>query len=82
MSAPRLGIRFEPCEGPNNLRIFGPDGQPFLTHQQMADRAEAERQRAEAERPQRTSRRGRTPAPRADADRLAARLRELGVDPE
>ena len=28
----RLGVRFEPGEGPNDLRILGPDGQPFLTH--------------------------------------------------
>jgi len=59
--SPRLGIRFEPCEGTDSLRIIGPDGQPFFTHQQMAEQAEAERRRA---------------------DRLAARLRELGEDPE
>ena len=40
--SPRLGIRFEPGEGPDSLRIFGPDGQPFFTHQQMAEHAEAE----------------------------------------
>ena len=45
--SPRLGIRFEPGEGPDNLRIFGPDGQPFRTHQELMDQAEAERHRAE-----------------------------------
>jgi len=64
----RLGIRFEPGEGPNNLRIIGPDGQPFLTHQQLMEQAEAERQRAEAEHQR--------------AERLAARLRELGIEPD
>ena len=57
----RLGIRFEPGEGPNNLRIIGPDGQRFLTHQELMEQVEAERQRAE---------------------RLAARLRELGIEPD
>jgi Uma2 family endonuclease len=66
--SPRLGIRFEPGEGPNNLRILGPDGEPFVTHQQLADRAEAQRQRAEAEHQR--------------AERFAAKLRELGVEPE
>ena len=66
--SPRLGIRFEPGEGSNNLRIVGPDGEPFVTHQQLADRAEAQRQRAEAERQR--------------AERFASKLRELGVEPE
>jgi len=57
----RLGIRFEPGEGPNNLRILGPDGQRLLTHQELMEQVEAERQRAE---------------------RLAARLRELGIEPD
>ena len=29
--SPRLRIRFDPGEGPDNLRIFGPDGSQFLT---------------------------------------------------
>jgi Uma2 family endonuclease len=73
--SPRLGIRFQPGEGPNNLTIIGPDGEPFATHQQLADRAEAERQRAEAERQ-------RAEAERQRAERLAAKLRELGIEPE
>ena len=64
MSARRLGIRFEPGEGPDNLRIIGPDGQPFFTHQEMAEHAEAERRRAEAERQR--------------ADRLAAQAPRAG----
>ena len=31
--SPGSRIRFEPGEGPDSLRIIGPDGQPFLTHQ-------------------------------------------------
>jgi Uma2 family endonuclease len=67
-TSPRLGIRFEPGEGPDNLTIVGPDGQPFLTYVELFEDREAQRQRAEAE-----SQR---------ADRLAARLRELGLEPE
>ena len=67
-TSPRLGIRFEPGEGPDNLTIIGPDGRPFLTYVELFEDREVQRQRAEAE-----SQR---------ADRLAARLRELGLEPE
>ena len=43
----RLGIRFEPGDGPDNLKISGPDGQPFRTHQELMDQADAERQRGD-----------------------------------
>jgi Uma2 family endonuclease len=66
--SPRLGIRFEPGKGPNNLMIFRPDGNPFLTYVQLMEQFEAERQRAEAERQR--------------ADRYLAKLRELGIEPE
>ncbi|QEH35570.1 hypothetical protein OJF2_41230 [Aquisphaera giovannonii] len=73
--SPRLGIRFEPGEGEDSLRIFGPDGEPFQTTLQfVAERDEARRE-ARAER-------NRADEERARADRLAARLRELGVEPE
>ncbi len=45
--SPRLGIRFEPGAGPNNLAIIRPDGQPFLTYVELMGRAESERQRAD-----------------------------------
>jgi Uma2 family endonuclease len=67
-ASPRLGIRFEPGEGPDNLRVLRPDGQPFRTHQELTDRLEAEAQRAEA-----AQRR---------ADRLAALLGEQEIEPE
>jgi hypothetical protein len=59
--SPRLGIRFEPGEGPNDLKIFAPDGRPFLTYVDLFEDRETERKRAE---------------------RLATRLRELGVNPD
>ena len=66
--SPLLGIRFEPGEGPNSLIIIGPDGKRFLTHVELVERLEFANQFAQAERQR--------------ADRLAARLRELGVEPD
>jgi Uma2 family endonuclease len=57
----RLGIRFEPREGPNSLVIVRPDGNRFLTYVELMEQFKAERQRA---------------------DRLADRLRELGIEPD
>ena len=71
--SPRLGIRFELSDA--DLTIYRPDGDLFLTSVELAqerDRAKKqvveEQQRAEEERQR--------------AERLAARLRELGVDPD
>ncbi len=101
--SPRLGIRFEPGEGPDSLRIFRPDGVLFRTasewiqksanEQRVAEaerrRAEAEHRRAEAEHQHAAEQsrvaeaeRQRAEAERQRAERLAARLRELGIDPE
>ena len=64
--SPRLQIRFDASA--DEFQLYRPDGQPFLSYVEIAQRAEAERQRAEdAE---------------ARASRLASRLRELGIDPE
>jgi Uma2 family endonuclease len=73
--SPRLKIRFEPGEGPDNLKIIGPDGEPFLTYTELVKQRNADRQRAEEQ-----ARRADEQAQRAD--RLAARLRELGVEPD
>src|SRR5262249_18422295 len=73
--SPRLGIRFEPGKGPNNLMIFRPDGNPFLTYVQLMEQFEAERQRAEAERQ-------RAEAERQRAEHYLTKLRELGIEPE
>ncbi len=73
--SPRLRIRFEPGEGPDNLVIIRPDGNPFLTYVQLMEQFEAECQRAEAERQ-------RAEAERQRAEQYLAKLRELGVEPE
>ncbi len=48
--SPRLGVRFEPGEGPDNLRIIGSDGAPFATYVELfEDREVAAEQRAESQ---------------------------------
>ncbi len=74
-TSPRLGVRFEPGEGPDNLKIIGPDGTPFATYVELFEDREAQRQRADAERQ-------RAEAERQRGERLAAQLRELGIEPE
>jgi Uma2 family endonuclease len=71
--SPRLGIRFQ--MGEDTLTLFRPDGQPFSTLAEEIQRTEQERQRAEEEHQ-------RAEQERERADRLAAKLRELGIDPE
>jgi Uma2 family endonuclease len=67
-TSPLLGIRFEPGTGRDNLTIIGSDGQRFFTYSEVIELRDSERQRAESERQR--------------ADRLAAKLRELGVEPD
>lgn len=63
--SPRLGIRFDLSSG--DLRVLRPDGQPFATYVELAAQSERERERAEQECQR--------------AERLAAQLRALGVEP-
>lgn len=80
-TSPRLGIRFETPEGAPMI-LYRPDGRRFLTFSEL----EAERQRVEQERQRAEQARDRAEAERDEArqraERLAARLRELGVDPD
>lgn len=64
--SPRLGVRFELTGG--ELGVFDPAGHRFATYVELARMQEQERERAEQERQR--------------ADRLAARLRALGEDPD
>ncbi|MDR3618368.1 MAG: Uma2 family endonuclease [Paludisphaera borealis] len=76
--SPRLGIRFEPGNGPDNLKIYGPDGTLFNTYQEIRAEADAANQRADAERQRADAERQRADTELQRAERLAARLRELG----
>jgi len=63
--SPRLGIRFEVGEA--GLEIYQPDGEAFVSPEKLREERDFDRQRAE----------------QADqrAERLAAKLRELNIDP-
>ena len=92
-TSPRLGIRF--ASTPETLVIYGPQGQPFLSSvelaqrlQQEATRAEQERARAESEaiRAEQATAWAEAERARAEreherAERLAERLRALGIEP-
>lgn len=77
--SPRLGIRFE--LGEETLTILRPDGRPLLSYEEQSRRGdEAERQRAEADR-QRAEAERRHAEAEQTAERLAAQLRALGIEP-
>jgi len=87
--SPRLGVHFDPGEGPDNLRIFSPDGTPFLTFAEWVKksktderRADEERLRADEEHRRADEEHQRADEERRRAERLAAQLRELGIEPE
>jgi hypothetical protein len=48
--SPRLRIIFEPGEGPDNLRIYRPDGSPFMKVSESIAKGDLERRRADEER--------------------------------
>lgn len=64
--SPRLQIRFAIAE--NNLEIYRPDGQKFLTTIELNQRVDQERQRADQEYER--------------AERLLAQLKAMGIQPE
>ena len=78
--SPRLGIRFSMQEDP--LVIYRPDDRPFLSFieiDQLRQQAQQETQQARQETQQA---RQETQQARQQAEKLAAKLRELGIDPD
>ncbi|MEB3209787.1 MAG: Uma2 family endonuclease [Leptolyngbyaceae bacterium] len=71
--SPQLNIRFDTSG--EELQIFRPDGQRFLSYVEIAAQFEEERKRAEEERK-------RAEEAEEKAARLATRLREMGIDPD
>ncbi len=71
--SPRLGMRFDMSSA--ELQVFRPDGRRLLTYLELAAQQEEEhRARAQAQQ--------RAELAEQKAERLAAQLRALGVDPE
>ncbi|MEO1403865.1 MAG: Uma2 family endonuclease [Cyanobacteria bacterium J06635_1] len=71
--SPRLAVRFVLTD--EKLEIYRPDNEPFLTYTELGKLREQETQRAVQAEAQLAQEKKR-------ADRLAARLKELGVDPD
>jgi Uma2 family endonuclease len=71
--SPRLAVRFEIEQG--ELALYRPDGRRFASYVELERQAEQERQRAQQAQQQAEQERER-------ADRLAAQLRALGVNPD
>ncbi|MGB8691010.1 MAG: Uma2 family endonuclease [Microcoleus sp.] len=71
--SPRLGVRFE--LGEEGLEIYRPDGEKFLSYAELEEQQLLDRQRLqqEAQRAEQAEQR---------AERLAAKLRELNIDPD
>ncbi len=94
--SPRLRIEFRPGEGPDNLTIIGPDGERFKTFQELhKDYHEAVRQAEEAARQaeeathqaEEANRQAKEATRQLDEQTrrtaaYAAKLRELGIEPD
>lgn len=85
--SPRLGIRFE--VGEDGLAIYEPDGEAFVSPEKLREERDFDRQRAEqefqrAEQADQKAEQERQRAEQADqrAERLAAKMRELNIDPD
>ncbi len=77
--SPLLGIRF--VHTPTTLELYRPDGRPFLSHQELEQQREQEHAARLAAEQQREQEHAARLAAEQHAARLAAKLRELGIDP-
>lgn len=71
--SPRLGIRFDVTLNP--MQIYHPNGEKFLSYEELDQQLQQERLRAEQERL-------RADQAQRRADELAERLRQMGVNPD
>ncbi|HEV3439844.1 MAG TPA: Uma2 family endonuclease [Gemmata sp.] len=78
--SPRLKIKFELKRG--KVAIYRPDGERFLNFVEVRALAELERTHAAAEKQRATAEQQRAETAEQRASKLAARLRELGIDPD
>ena len=85
--SPRLGVRFE--LGEDGLEIYRPDGEKFISYAELEAERALDRQRLqqEAQRAEQANQRAEQADQRAEqanqiAQRLAAKLRELNIDPD
>lgn len=76
----RLGVRFD-LSG-EQLVISTPNGTRFLTVVEMGEWGQAQQSQAKAEKKRANTEKNRANMEKQRADKLAAKLRELGVDPD
>jgi Uma2 family endonuclease len=79
--SPLLGVRFE-REASGELLLIGPDGRPFVTYSELSRQRETEERRRLIAEEQREAAEVRAEEEGQRAERLAARLRALGIDPD
>jgi Uma2 family endonuclease len=85
--SPRLGISFDMSSG--SLILRKPDGEPFMSYDEVEhllyeerQRANAQEQRANAQEQRANAQEQRANAQEQRANALATKLRELGINPE
>jgi Uma2 family endonuclease len=78
--SPRLGIRFDMSSGA--LQLYKPDGKPFLSYSEIDYLWEQEKKRANAQEQRANAQEQRANAQEQRANALAAKLRELGINPD
>ena len=78
-TSPRLGVRFE-LNG--KLVLIGPDGTPFATFLELDRQRDAMAEQRDAAEARAEAAEGHAEFERQRAERLAAKLRELGIEPE
>lgn len=78
--SPRLGIRFELSE--EALQLYRPDGEPFKTYLEIQRNLKQERERASQAEQRAEEAETALQEERRKAERLAERLRQMGINPE
>ncbi len=78
--SPRLGVRFDMSSG--ELILRKPDGEPFLSYLELDQLVNEERQRANTQEQRANTQEQRANTQEQRANALAAKLRELGINPE
>jgi Uma2 family endonuclease len=78
--SPRLGIRFD-ISG-EQLQIYRPDGERFLSYVEIAQRVEEVQQRAEQAEQEKQQALQQLEIERQRAEKLAEKLREMNINPE
>ena len=77
--SPRLGVTFDRTG--ETLQLYDPDGNPFRSFGEERERAIAAEERANRERQQREQAEVERDRERGEKERMAAKLRALGIDP-